>query len=645
MDDTQYNVTRPQELDLKPSYQPGVTAGREWRYQLEVNPLSFSERQMQFSWRAPGISSVMSNNIFLEFDVDLRTGGGNYDFQSVKGPLVQLSKIQADTANYPQNAALTMGAGEVVRRAVVKCGFGDCDAVGQSLTGYQLTINGQVISQSRQNEYQRTLNMVWFSPALQQKRFSRCGGKPTAYDSICCSGESFAHNHANAPSSHVTAFTGDTGLQACMENLVECTVDVPNPAEFAGFAANSEDVKTIRVRWPVNGCGILSPLQRNDECAPSCPLRASCRALANCNIMTLNLLFEDLLPSLVRNYGTVKLGDAGATKANNARNAITVTLSKSKHCQLQIEYLRLPNYMEIPKNVRVTAYQIGCYDPQNKTLSATRVTVPAACLELSANPIDCIKCQGIDRLSSATSRQIAASWGKDAQSEYVVKWTGVQLPQLPTWLCFTMEKQKKLFNQSSLAARAVINYEGYAQGPPVHQLYDTRAALSQYLIRNSSRNASIQKFSLEIQAQAGSFKYSGTYPFLKERAELYRDISKHCNRDFPKEADWEKFESCIMLSVSDYANNLASDGTMFPVVINAEITFVNKAQAIFGQMGADAQAHGFTPLIDAIMGKPVMLAIHPRLAVTIAPGSCTVTQQNIPAATADYLLSGEKGPV
>ena len=150
---------------------------------------------------------------------------------------------------------------------------------------------------------------------------------------------------------------------------------------------------------------------------------------------------------------------------------------------------------------------------------------------------------------------------------------------------------------------------------------------------------------MEIQAQAGSYKYSGTYPFLKERAELYRDVSKHCNRDFPKEADWEKYESCIILSVSDYANNLASDGAMFPVVINAEITFVNKAQAIFGQMGADAEAHGLTPLIDAIMGKPVMCAIQPRLAVTIAPGSCTVTQQNIPVATADYLLSGQKAPL
>ena len=69
-----------------------------------------------------------------------------------------------------------------------------------------------------------------------------------------------------------------------------------------------------------------------------------------------------------------------------------------------------------------------------------------------------------------------------------------------------MEKQKKLFNQSSLAVRSVVNYEAYTIGLPTHQLYDTRAALSQYLIRNSSRNATIQRFSLEIQAQAGSFK-------------------------------------------------------------------------------------------------------------------------------------------
>jgi hypothetical protein len=360
--------------------------------------------------------------------------------------------------------------------------------------------------------------------------------------------------------------------------------------------------------------------------------------------MTLNLLFEDLLPSLVRNYGTVKLAANGATKAQNEQNPVIVSLSSSKHCQLQIEYLRLPNYMEIPKNVRVTAYQVGTYDPREKKLN-NGMNIPHAALELSSVNIPCIKCQGIDRLSSDSSRRNAAAWGKNGQSEYVVKWTGVQLPQLPTWLVFTMEKQKKLFNQGSMHSQSVSNYDTYANALPAAQLFSTRAVCAQYLIRNSSRNASIQKFSLEIQAQAGSYKYSGTYPFLKERAELYRDVSKHCNRDFPKEADWEKYESCIILSVSDYANNLASDGAMFPVVINAEITFVNKAQAFFGQMGAEAAAHGVTPLIDAIMGKPVMLAIQPRLAVTIAPGSCTVTQQNIPVATADYLLSGQKAPL
>ena len=229
--------------------------------------------------------------------------------------------------------------------------FGDGDAVGQSLTSYTLTINGASVSNARQDEYQRTLNRIWYSPKLVQDRFSRCGGKFTAYDSVVCTGESFTlANAASTP--FVSAFTGDSGIEKQLQNVLDC-VDIPPiatqvPAGVDTDGADS-DIKRIRVRWPVSACGIFSPLQRNDQCASSCPYRSSARAIAHANICTLTLLFKGMLKSLIRNLGStlrsagnlgIGVGNVATTKAANLANDITVALAASPRAELILEYLR-----------------------------------------------------------------------------------------------------------------------------------------------------------------------------------------------------------------------------------------------------------------------------------------------------------------
>ena len=58
-----YIVTRQSELSLLPTYTPGVSESYVDRWRLVVSPLSFSKDRMQFSWRSPGIQTIMSNNV------------------------------------------------------------------------------------------------------------------------------------------------------------------------------------------------------------------------------------------------------------------------------------------------------------------------------------------------------------------------------------------------------------------------------------------------------------------------------------------------------------------------------------------------------------------------------------------------------
>ena len=304
-----YIVTRQSELSLLPTYTPGVSESYVDRWRLIVAPLSFSADRMQFSWRSPGIQTIMSSNVFLEFDVDIKVQGAQWDFTGSKqGQFtngVRAGGGGYGGQDYPQPAFGNVATdnGTKIGVAPPQIGFGDGDAVGQALSSYTLTINGASVSNARQDEYQRTLNRIWYSPKLVQDRFSRCGGKFTMYDSVCVQGETVALAHA-VSSVSVSGFTGDTGIDKQISNVLDCVTDLPAIATQVGSVATvplEDDIKRIRVRWPVNACGIFSPLQRNDQCASSCPYRSSARSIAHANICTLTLLFKSMLKSLVRN--------------------------------------------------------------------------------------------------------------------------------------------------------------------------------------------------------------------------------------------------------------------------------------------------------------------------------------------------------
>ena len=170
---------------------------------------------------------------------------------------------------------------------------------------------------------------------------------------------------------------------------------------------------------------------------------------------------------------------------------------------------------------------------------------------------------------------------------------------------------------------------------------DSRAIHAQYLMRNTSRNASIDKFSLEIQSAAGNYTFAnGDFPYLRSRSELYRDIRKHVNLDYPDEGTWDKHEGAIILHVSDFARSLSSDGTSYPCSFSARVRFVNKAQHIFGRgAGGSCVGNGIYPLQDAIWGTPLMIGLFPRQSLTLSPSSGILSSQNISHSSAEEILS------
>ena len=208
-----------------------------------------------------------------------------------------------------------------------------------------------------------------------------------------------------------------------------------------------------------------------------------------------------------------------------------------------------------------------------------------------------------------------------------------------------MEKDQKMFCQEGLGKFRIRNYEDwqrYDEGNQSITQIDDRSVQAQYLIRNTSRNASIDKFALEIQSAAGNYTFDSgeDYPYKKSKSELYRDVSKHCLESYPELGIWDKHECAVILHVSDFARSLSSDGCSFPCTFSAKVRFTNKAQAFFGQ-GASGLCggNGIYPLMDAISGTPLMIGIFPRQSLTVAPSSSVLGSQNISHSSAMEILS------
>ena len=193
--------------------------------------------------------------------------------------------------------------------------------------------------------------------------------------------------------------------------------------------------------------------------------------------------------------------------------------------------------------------------------------------------------------------------------------------------------------------KAIQNWN-YLAGECDAGLHTTQnAALQNYFLsRNTNSCASIQEFHLTVMASVGSYTYSGeSYPYLRGRHELFRDILKHtCPNYLSGDINkWRKFCGIVILSASDFLRGLTSDGVSFPVQYSIKIKFASEREYIAGSgcVGSLGASTGIGVQRDIIVGSPVMLEIFNKVEMRLSPSSGVISSQNLAHSTAMELIS------
>ena len=642
------SVYRPEEYRIAPLAKFEVSESCVNRYSMKIDPLSFDEQRASFSWRQPGIGTLMSPNVFLEVSYKVRFPG-HADFKTFLAPTFQLMRAENVIEAGAADAVEVVAAG-----CAPKIAFGSGDAFGGCITNYQIQINGASLSNSRLNTYKQVLDRCWYGEQVFQMRFSQCGGAQDQYDAVPVSGECIGADNG-AQAGKLCGFTGDSGLQQRIKNVIGCTEKVP---PVARFTPDEEDVRIVRIRWPVNGAGILNPIgaTKKDQLASSCPYRQSCVALPHMSVVSLDILMEDMKECLFRNLtGRVNAVGGNSIANRNTRSGIQVTLLNQnndygvKGPQLHVEYLRLGSWRGIPERAALQCFRIAVHEATSLTGTGT-VTIPAASTRGGVNDIEyALQCVGTDRGSGALAR--TAGWDDAVYLE--ASWHGVVSAQVPSYLCFMLSKTSKMFVLGGVEAddalgKSVSNY-AYLAGVPAAG--GSESGLFNYFrARNTDASATIMDFSLEVQSSLGAYTYSDeSFPFLRTKHELWRDHLKnvaddYCSGDIDK---WSRHQCCLLLSASDYIRGLASDGSSFPITLTAKVKFISTRQFVCGSAasslfaGAGGPKRGPAVFRDTIAGTPVMLQIYPKSSLQVSPSSAILSSQNLShAQSMDLIMRG-----
>ena len=636
------SVYRPAWFDAAPEFAAEVTESVANRYRMKVDALSASTKRMSFSVRSPGVSVFLSPNAFVECSFDVTFAGRN-TFRTQTGPVVQ--RLNTENIEAQNADAVAQPNAKILGFASKVC-FGSSDAFGSALTNFQLVVNGASISNSRQNTYKTTLEKCWYTPQFFQRNFSQAGGCPDAYDTVAVSGLAHLHGAGNVNGQSdgiINAYTADSGIQKRCQNFIAATVALPAAAVAAG------DKRRIRVRWPVNGVGIFSAGQVGiDQMSDSCPQRRSCMALPHMNILTIDLLFDDLEECLFRNLSSRTAGANNTILANDSSHGVRVSLVPDS-TELHLEYLRFGLWRQLRDSYNLQVYRISVTDASSQEATGC-MRIPAALTRstVNRNLDNAMPCIGVDRGEGSIHALNAAFSG---QKYLEAKWTGVVTAQCPSYLAWCLQKSSKQYVLGGNAAddgigKQVQNMQGHdvngtltlQAGAPANG--QVGGCETYFLSRNTDSSASIQQFSLEIQSSSGAYVYSSeAAPFLRSKAELFRDHYRSCVNGY-LDGDINKWSThaCILLLGADsFIRGLTTDGVAYPLSINCTVKFASQRQYIDGTaavgLSVAAANKGIAIQQDVIQGQPVMLQIYPKSRMTISPSSALLASQNMSHAS------------
>lgn len=562
-------VERSAEYSVAPQYRPLVVESHLSKYVLEVDPLAFDKDRASFSYRSPGLGVIQNSTVELAFDLQIDSRVP-ITFVGQMGPQIQVLQSSDTQALATQAGNDSFDPRQASTRATVssKIAFGSGDALQKCISSMQIVVNGAALSQTRNRDYMRSLQRCWFDADVFQKRFSQCGGTPTKYDAVAVSGETLQNIDSTALNAGaaiipyvgtqntltVAGFTGDSGIRDRLKNVLACQIKAP-----AGTGTISRRI--IRVRWRCNGTGLFNPLSRGDKVASSCPYKQSARALPHMNVVSLNILFQDLFKTIVRNLSTqISIdGAVGApTFAGGGHNGIAVSFPENKpNAKLYVEYLRLPSWRAQSGTALLQTFRIACHDPTHQKVEEVQ-DLPATCSDKNAVIEGCLRPTGIDRYggNAAQWRQTTVGIADQKPSFRECTWNGITAAQIPQYLFVVMEKSPDMFlNSTQFNQNAqVVNFDTFAVGHLGANLTTACGNASrkcQLLARNTDGNAAITRFELEIMSVQGSYIYSSEdWPYMKSRGDLYRDVQKYCIDSYPDQNDWFKHDCIVLLGAA-----------------------------------------------------------------------------------------------
>ncbi len=611
-----YKIIRPVEYQIS-QFAPALQESAVNVFRMEVDPNDWGENRCAFQWKSPGLNALLSADVALEFDLEISTHHADnpFTFQSASQPAFALTHLGANNTG-------------AFAAAPAKICFAEGNALAQAMQSYQLTVNGAVLSQVRCNEWKASFDKVFYPSIVMERRFGRCGGAFNAYDDRPVSGIAFttaqtgalAANGANTLAT-VEAYTVDSGISKRMRGLLACTQ----------YAPTTVHTRIIRVRAPLEGCGIFNFLGRNDECSTACPLQAAGFALPHFNIVNINILWKDLFKTVIRNL----TASAEQFPAGNRRSASDITVgfpaagAKAKICAT---YIRLPAWRAIPATRSLAAYRVAVHDA-TATDRQGEVAVAGGCLDGAAG--QAIPVVGVDLFNYGAQM---------TQNAYIdAMWNGVTAAQIPDYIAFVCQKPTSAYTSTVNDHKPTTQLYA-ANGAATEQLVDSNATQCAAVARNTNGNMAVMALDLRIQSSLGSYTYSSPWPYLKERSELWKDTLKNANRKFcdGQEDIWTRHNSVVFIAASDFARGIGSPGCSLPVVFEAKVRFENRRQFMSGLAAAGCGSQSMAPLQDTLCGlkaKPLMCMLYPRVSLSVSPSSALVSSQNISHASGLQLLS------
>ena len=171
----------------------------------------------------------------------------------------------------------------------------------------------------------------------------------------------------------------------------------------------------------------------------------------------------------------------------------------------------------------------------------------------------------------------------------------------------------------------------------VNCIYSLILVTHYFIGRNTVASASIEQFSLEIMSSIGAYVWSGSFPYLRSKQELYRDHLRSCISDYPDFDTWQRHCGMLLIRESDFARGLASSGSAYPLQITAKVEFANRRQMVDGTDYCRGP-HGVNVIQDSIAGNPVMLMIYDKQFLLTNPSSAMLQSQNESHAQAQAFI-------